>query len=321
VPNTPVMDAAQQRILRALFLATADGAPLAHSFRMKHEKDRKVISSLVGKYIKHQFDRYYLTLAGLYACDLEPVRFYLATFNQALPILKSFYKRDAGKNWSMEEITEVMDRMAPVDVQEVQRAISYVLPDLHVVCGYNEDRERGLIKDVQFSEDVLDLEPLPMTRDVEPEPAPAPSYLADFVPANGTPPLRAVDLAALHPAVVKSSSKLAADGHLRQAIHDAFIALDQAVKEKSGIDALGDRLMNEAFTKNKPVLRLSQNDEEQEGFMHLYKGAIKAVRNRYSHDLVEPGSPEEAAEWLAFASVLFRCLDAAERVVSLESTT
>ncbi len=68
--------------------------------------------------------------------------------------------------------------------------------------------------------------------------------------------------------------------------------------------------MTTTFSKHNAVLKLSEEPEEQEGFMHLYLGAIKALRNKYSHDVdAKPESEAEAAEWLYFASALFRLLD------------
>jgi uncharacterized protein (TIGR02391 family) len=118
----------------------------------------------------------------------------------------------------------------------------------------------------------------------------------------------------LHADVATACGRLAADGHLRQALTDAFIALDVAVQKKSGLKEFGDALMNKAFGTKTPPLRLSDDDEEQSGFMFLFKGAVKAIRNRYTHKLINPKTPVEALEWLAFSSALHRLVDDAQVV-------
>lgn len=102
-----------------------------------------------------------------------------------------------------------------------------------------------------------------------------------------------------------------ADGHLRPAIVDTFIGLEKYVQKASRSTAIGASLMQAVFSQAKPILRLSEHDEEQVGFMMLFSGAMKAIRNQYAHSLIDPKNAEEALEWLAFASALFRLVDAA----------
>jgi uncharacterized protein (TIGR02391 family) len=121
-----------------------------------------------------------------------------------------------------------------------------------------------------------------------------------------------IDLRHFHTEVAKTSAALGANGHHRQAIIDAFIGVESAVQRKTGLKDTGDALMSRAFSARAPVLRLSEHEEEQAGFMFLFKGAVKAVRNPYAHRLISPESPIEALEWLALASALHRLLDRAE---------
>lgn len=123
-----------------------------------------------------------------------------------------------------------------------------------------------------------------------------------------------LSLERLHPEVRRVASRLVADGHYRQALIDAFIALDAYVQAASGVDLQGAPLMNTVFSQKSPVLRLSSKAEEQAGFMMLFAGAVKALRNAYAHKLVEPATADEALEWLGFASRLFHLVDGAERI-------
>lgn len=68
-------------------------------------------------------------------------------------------------------------------------------------------------------------------------------------------------------------------------------------------------LMTEVFTKDDPVIRLSSDPEEQQGFMMLFAGVVKSVRNPKAHRLITQTDPQRTLEWLGFASVLFRLLD------------
>ena len=113
----------------------------------------------------------------------------------------------------------------------------------------------------------------------------------------------------LHPEVLRLSAKLFVEGNYRQAILDAFIGLDDYVKTKSGEPETGASLMQKVFSPNSPRFTLSGNAEEQKGFMFLYTGAIKAIRNDYGHRITHPTNAETAFELLAFASLLFRQLD------------
>ena len=90
------------------------------------------------------------------------------------------------------------------------------------------------------------------------------------------------------------------------------------VKEKSRRHDLdGSGLMSTVFSKNKPVLAFNdlkdQRDaDEQEGMMHLFMGAVLALRNPRAHALPDD-SPEAAVEYIVFLSLLARRVDQAKR--------
>jgi uncharacterized protein (TIGR02391 family) len=116
-------------------------------------------------------------------------------------------------------------------------------------------------------------------------------------------------LANLHPTIQQAASKLFADGHYRQALLDAYIAVDNAVREKSQLAGSGTRLMETAFSPGNPVLKIGDSPDEQQGFMALFRGAILAIRNPKAHSLNGTHDAQRALEWLFFASVLLRNLD------------
>lgn len=89
----------------------------------------------------------------------------------------------------------------------------------------------------------------------------------------------------LHPRIAAVAADLFRDGHYRNAVLDASVALVNYVKEKSRRHDLdGSGLMTTVFSKNNPVLAFNDrkdktDEDEQEGLMHLFLGAVLALRN------------------------------------------
>ncbi len=122
-------------------------------------------------------------------------------------------------------------------------------------------------------------------------------------------------LDSMHPKIIEVSGASLKNGNLRAAVMDAFIALDKYVQAKSGNSkAIGANLMQSVFSPSSPILKLSENNEEQMGFMYLFTGSVKAIRNQYAHNVVSPSSEQEAMEWRGFASALFRLVDQSEKI-------
>jgi len=132
----------------------------------------------------------------------------------------------------------------------------------------------------------------------------------------------------LHPVIKKASRELFEDGHLAEAIFEAYKALISYVKEKSGKKTLdGQNLMGSVFNvkydretlqvKKKPLLRLNalstlEELDEQKGFMHLFVGAVIGIRNPKAHVIIEQKDPFKTLEYLCFASLLAKRVDEAK---------
>jgi uncharacterized protein (TIGR02391 family) len=122
----------------------------------------------------------------------------------------------------------------------------------------------------------------------------------------------------LHPRISTVCIDLYRDAHYRQAVLDASIALVNYVKEKSRKHDLdGAALMSTVFSANNPVLAFNgladQTDkDEQQGMMHLFMGAVLALRNPRAHSVFDD-SPELALDAIAFLSMLAKRLDTATR--------
>ena len=103
-----------------------------------------------------------------------------------------------------------------------------------------------------------------------------------------------------------------ADGHYSTAVEKAFVCLNNMVKEKSVLnDKDGADLMRTAFSANSPVLAVnsfqSQSDKnEQQGYMHIFAGAMTGIRNPRVHEHSLEDEPEIALELLVLANHLMR---------------
>jgi uncharacterized protein (TIGR02391 family) len=135
-------------------------------------------------------------------------------------------------------------------------------------------------------------------------------------PAPRVAPVRRLTIENLHPLVVGAAANLFADGHFESAVTEAFKSVEVRVRDLTGSQTSGVKLMGEAFGGPSPqidvVLRSGQSGaDEREGFLALFRGAMLAVRNPRAHDLTTDQDPQEALEYLGFASLLHRRLDAA----------
>ena len=116
-----------------------------------------------------------------------------------------------------------------------------------------------------------------------------------------------------HHTISQSSQSLYEDGHYDLAIFEAFKAVNNFVKNKSGRSDLdGKSLMSICFNTKSPILKLNDmNTEseinEQEGFMHLFMGAMHGIRNPLGHDeMYIQADSIKTLEYLSFASLLIR---------------
>jgi uncharacterized protein (TIGR02391 family) len=117
----------------------------------------------------------------------------------------------------------------------------------------------------------------------------------------------------IHPAISSVSIKLFDDGHYSQATFEAFKYLDLQVKELSGMNDSGYKLMMNALSETAPKIKLtalsSQSEiDEQMGYKHVFAGAMSAIRNPRGHEInIDPIG--RCLDHLSFASVLLRRLE------------
>lgn len=119
----------------------------------------------------------------------------------------------------------------------------------------------------------------------------------------------------IHTEIIEVSEKLFDDQHYAQAIEEAFKKVVLLVKKKTGRQDLdGFTLMSTAFSKNSPILKFNQLSnpielDEQQGWMHIYQGAVLGIRNVKAHGNIVQKDPIKALEYISLASLLCRRLD------------
>jgi len=144
--------------------------------------------------------------------------------------------------------------------------------------------------------------------------------IGDPQPADAmvlSPLNRDARIAALHPSIRQVADRFLESGHMEVAIFEAFKAVNNRVREMSGLDLDGYQLMNKALRDDLPPIRLADLSTEtgrdiQSGFRFIFAGAVRGIRNPDAHELFEPLNEEEAFEELGLASMLLRRLDDAQ---------
>jgi len=140
--------------------------------------------------------------------------------------------------------------------------------------------------------------------------------LDDLGETPGGRGLRALDSLNLNENIELVASQRYRDGHYADAIEASCKVLTNLIQNKSGVfDLDGTDLVRRVFSAKKPLLcftafpyRDKSDESEQAGMMHLYEGAMLAVRNPRAHKLVED-DPERAMEFISFLSLLAKLLD------------
>jgi uncharacterized protein (TIGR02391 family) len=131
----------------------------------------------------------------------------------------------------------------------------------------------------------------------------------DLIAGEISSPVTYFGMLNLHPRVADVANDLFLDGYHWEAVFAAAKALVNYVKERSGRHDLdGTSLVRAVFSKNNPILAFNdlsdQTDlDEQEGMMHLFEGAVMAIRNPGGHSFPE-GSEQRAMEYISLLSLL-----------------
>lgn len=134
-------------------------------------------------------------------------------------------------------------------------------------------------------------------------------------PRRPAPKPKVLTVGGLHPRIGEVAGGLYADGHLAQAAFDAMKAVEVRVREMSGVDEVGQKLMGRVFGGSIPMFRLTRRNDklgqdEHDGRTLMFMGAMQGIRNLGAHELAGLGEAV-TLEHLAMASLLMRWLDEA----------
>jgi len=115
----------------------------------------------------------------------------------------------------------------------------------------------------------------------------------------------------LHPVVIQHAYQQYRDGHLRDAVLNAIVAVFDLIRQRTGLKNDGQGLVSEAFSLDKPKLIFSDlttdsGRNDQKGFIQILTGAYTGIRNPKAHSLHHDLDNTKAAQYLVFASLLAR---------------
>jgi len=121
----------------------------------------------------------------------------------------------------------------------------------------------------------------------------------------------------LHPAIRASALAQYRDGHWRDAVLNAFIAVFDLVRSRTKLDLDGDRLATRVFSADKPLLVVADlstdsGKDDQVGFMMVMQGVFRGIRNPKAHSLQHDLNALKSAQYLVMASLLARRVDEAQ---------
>lgn len=138
-------------------------------------------------------------------------------------------------------------------------------------------------------------------------------HLQDAGQHSDVRPIRAYEALELHPEIERQIGSLYRDSHFAEAVEKSVKVLNNLVRLRSGEDIDGTPLMQKVFSPKSPILRFNdlkdQSDkDEQQGFMHLFTGAVMGLRNPRAHKIIKD-DPERALEFTALVSLLTKILD------------
>ncbi|WP_328851277.1 hypothetical protein OG994_25945 [Micromonospora globbae] len=118
----------------------------------------------------------------------------------------------------------------------------------------------------------------------------------------------------LRPEIIDASVKQLRSGHFDDAIFAAFRRIEHEVQQRTGLNSIGDRLVEEAFGKNsgKPRISISDRQRDADRLVELFGGAVglhKGDRSHKDRPALPCRSRNECLRLLAHASALLDLLD------------
>ena len=124
--------------------------------------------------------------------------------------------------------------------------------------------------------------------------------------------------------LAEHTERLWRSGFLREAVrHEAELLLMRVADLADLPDLYGQSLIARALNEKNPVLAVTPRSTRMEQDLHasvffLALTVVRGARNVYTHDVVTPVEPNEAAMWLAALQHLNEQLDQVDHIASAE---
>jgi uncharacterized protein (TIGR02391 family) len=148
--------------------------------------------------------------------------------------------------------------------------------------------------------------------------------------------LQATDLGwpIIHPEIVKVAKSRFDSRHFADAAEAAFKLINERIKEivrdRTGLEYDGVALMQRAFSKEKPVLKLGDlstmiGEDMQVGYQQIFSGAMRGIRNPKAHANVQIDAIR-SMHFIYLASLLMSkvdealALEASAKIPSVDAT-
>lgn len=121
----------------------------------------------------------------------------------------------------------------------------------------------------------------------------------------------------IHPSISEVSRKRMKDGYFADAVESACKALNSRVrdivKDQTGEELDGAKLMQKAFSVNNPIIAISDcttvsGNDTQKGYMEIFAGVMTGIRNPKAHDN-NVITKEDALRKLILVSLLMYKID------------
>jgi uncharacterized protein (TIGR02391 family) len=255
------------------------------------------------------------------------------------PVLKDLFEVETGqKNHTFQDLLNHASKLYDELDEDALRLGLYVCQDFPVFTSWGMTQGCLEVMNFSISENIVKMSSLEAQWDEliksRSQPNPVPHFPSErLVNLGGKFPARfqwqqefdpGFDWNLLHPAIREVAESRFCSEHFADSVEAALKSVNErvrnSVKRVLGIEMDGSELMQKAFSKNTPVIRLGDLNtitgrNMQLGYMQIFAGAMTGIRNPKAHGNIVIDALR-AAHFLFLASLLMYKIDEAEALSS-----